>query len=348
MNDTLFFKHFRCSKKASVRECYFWYLLRENGTIVSEQYAIHLDTDDFDNIDNTIQEYGCNSSQTLQTLCEQTGQITPQPSPPQNGNTRRKRQAGLGGGGQGGGGPPGQALENLDVCTKLASGEPGGSGEPVQQASSRQKRQVGPSEVGDQFPSPPDGDGPPDDWTPGSGPPDGWAPPDDPPPVNEDFEKNAEFLKLFMSLTPEIRQNIGHRIGHRESTLLQKNISSFISGCTYKGGTCNDPIYWYPFSTAEFGNCYIFNYLDNRLDARRNRKSTLTGSLYGLSVEIFLDQDNYMLNKLSKRAGARIVIHDPANPPLPDEYGLDLRPNTASSISVQMVSSILTLGVEVY
>ena len=33
-----------------------------------------------------------------------------------------------------------------------------------------------------------------------------------------------------------------------------------------------------------------------------------------------------MLNKLSKRAGARIVIHDPANPPLPDEYGLDFEP----------------------
>ena len=42
-----------------------------------------------------------------------------------------------------------------------------------------------------------------------------------------------------------------------------------------------------------------------------------------------------MLNKLSKKAGARIVIHNPENPPLPDEYGMDLQPNTASSISVQ-------------
>ena len=54
-----------------------------------------------------------------------------------------------------------------------------------------------------------------------------------------------------------------------------------------------------------------------------------------------MDQDNYMLNKLSKRAGARIVVHDPANPPLPDEYGMDLRPNTASSISVQLVFRFL-------
>ena len=42
-----------------------------------------------------------------------------------------------------------------------------------------------------------------------------------------------------------------------------------------------------------------------------------------------------MLKKLSKKAGARVVIHDPAKPPLPDEYGLDLRPNTATSMAIQ-------------
>ena len=122
---------------------------------------------------------------------------------------------------------------------------------------------------------------------------------------------------------------------------LKSFFFSFIAGCTYKGGTCTDPKYWHPFSTAEFGNCWIFNYAGNRQDDRIGRKATLTGSLYGLSVQIFLDQDNYMLNKLSKRAGARIVIHDPANPPLPDEYGLDLRPSAASSIPVQMVSKYI-------
>lgn len=52
-----------------------------------------------------------------------------------------------------------------------------------------------------------------------------------------------------------------------------------------------------------------------------------------------------MLKKLSKKAGARLVIHDPNSPPLPDEYGLDLQPNTASSISIQRVSNTLN-GIE--
>ncbi len=56
-------------------------------------------------------------------------------------------------------------------------------------------------------------------------------------------------------------------------------------------------------------------------------------------MELFLDQDNYMLKKLSKKAGARLVIHDVYHTPYPDEDGVDLQPNTASSVSVHMVST---------
>ncbi len=56
-------------------------------------------------------------------------------------------------------------------------------------------------------------------------------------------------------------------------------------------------------------------------------------------MELFLDQGNYMLQKLSRNAGARMVLHDPSIPPLPDEYGIDLAPNTASSVAVQIVTN---------
>ena len=48
-----------------------------------------------------------------------------------------------------------------------------------------------------------------------------------------------------------------------------------------------------------------------------------------------------MLNKLSKKAGARLVIHDPKSPPLADEYGVDLQPNTATSVSIQQVRNVM-------
>ena len=99
--------------------------------------------------------------------------------------------------------------------------------------------------------------------------------------------------------------------------------------------------YWYPFVTAEYGNCFSFNSHYNKNDPdlfnSRQRLATLTGTSNGLTVEVFLDQKNYMLEKLSKKAGARLIIHDAYSSPLADEYGMDLQPNTASSVAIQQV-----------
>ena len=111
--------------------------------------------------------------------------------------------------------------------------------------------------------------------------------------------------------------------------------------------------YWYPFVTAEYGNCFSFNSHYNKDDpdlfASRQRLATLTGTSNGLTVEVFLDQKNYMLEKLSKKAGARLIIHDAYSPPLADEYGMDLQPNTASSVAIQQVKNfyiiLLCIGI---
>ena len=47
-----------------------------------------------------------------------------------------------------------------------------------------------------------------------------------------------------------------------------------------------------------------------------------------------------MVNKLSKKAGARLVVHSAKSSPLPDEFGIDLMPNTASSIAIQTVREL--------
>ena len=50
-----------------------------------------------------------------------------------------------------------------------------------------------------------------------------------------------------------------------------------------------------------------------------------------------MDQGNYMLNKLTPNAGAKLVIHKAENPPLPDEKGIDLQPNTETTVAIQKV-----------
>ena len=52
---------------------------------------------------------------------------------------------------------------------------------------------------------------------------------------------------------------------------------------------------------------------------------------------MFLDQGNYMRNNLTKKGGARVILHSPYEAPLPDEYGIDIEPNTAVSVGVSMV-----------
>ena len=94
--------------------------------------------------------------------------------------------------------------------------------------------------------------------------------------------------------------------------------------------------YWEESFSPSYGTCYTFN---SGRNSRTVRKASLTGVNNGLSVEMFIDQANYMINKLSKRSGMRLVLHDPKTPPMPEEEGLDLAPNTASSVAVQMVIS---------
>ena len=42
---------------------------------------------------------------------------------------------------------------------------------------------------------------------------------------------------------------------------------------------------------------------------------------------------------MSQNAGVRIIIHDPNVPPLPDQDGIDLHPNMATSIAITKVEN---------
>ena len=118
-----------------------------------------------------------------------------------------------------------------------------------------------------------------------------------------------------------------------------------------KGADCSDLSKWKSFTTPVYGNCFTFNSNESTEEVKifkafflessfslKVAKVTVTGSGNGLVLEMFLDQvlfkdvrpsyipnkpfvvlfdwihifqSNYMHNKLSRKAGARITIHDP-------------------------------------
>ena len=80
------------------------------------------------------------------------------------------------------------------------------------------------------------------------------------PEVNEEFEQDAEFLKLYMGLEPGVRSAIGHRNQAYES--IVGTVKSLISACTYRGTECSTANYWHESFTASYGTCYTFEIVD--------------------------------------------------------------------------------------
>ena len=94
---------------------------------------------------------------------------------------------------------------------------------------------------------------------------------------------------------------------------------------------------WAITNNPEYGNCFTFNANYNGNGVNEAREVTMTGGSAMLRVVLNLNQLSYTPLSLSQEAGARITIHGPNVFPLVEEYGINLKPNTASNIGIQQV-----------
>ena len=90
-------------------------------------------------------------------------------------------------------------------CQPDLGGGPGGQGRKKRQAG-QEGQQGGPPD------GPPDGFGGGPGLNPGGNFQQGQQGEPEPPEVNEDFSRDADFLQLYMELTPDVRHVIGHRL----------------------------------------------------------------------------------------------------------------------------------------
>ena len=81
---------------------------------------------------------------------------------------------------------------------------------------------------------------------------------------------------------------------------------TFLSVCilsksySYPKYGLNSTSYWTDTYSPAYGTCYTFNSATNP-NATEVFTASLTGVSNGLSIEVFIDQSNYMIKKLSKR-----------------------------------------------
>ncbi len=162
---------------------------------------------------------------------------------------------------------------------------------------------------------------------------------DDAPFVLPDRLDESEFMSQYMAMGEDVRRRIGHHFEGRNSSLIAYfELKGMFAKCFYQGADCRDASLWHPSTAPNYGNCFTFNAVYNdQGDDDAPRNATLTGATNGLSLELFVDQLNYMTGALSERAGVRLIIHNPDSYPMADEFGLDVQPGSASSVSIHLV-----------
>ncbi|XP_039631297.1 amiloride-sensitive sodium channel subunit gamma-2-like [Polypterus senegalus] len=126
-------------------------------------------------------------------------------------------------------------------------------------------------------------------------------------------------------LSPEQQKEVGHQL---EDMLIS---------CNFHGKEC-DKSFFSSFLNHKFGNCYTFNSLvqmSNRGQLRRRDvlNATKAGFSYGLTMELFIEQEEYF-QQLSHAAGLRLVIHDQKDMPFPEDDGVNVPPGQEADVAI--------------
>ncbi|XP_078698642.1 epithelial sodium channel subunit alpha-like isoform X1 [Branchiostoma floridae x Branchiostoma belcheri] len=141
-----------------------------------------------------------------------------------------------------------------------------------------------------------------------------------------DFEMVNSFMGLLVQLTASMRQSLGHQG------------QDFIQECQFDGRTCSHRNFT-TFEDSTYGNCFTFN---KDKDGEVLHTATSAGPLHGLSLILYIEQDEY-IPAIAEKAGARVVIHNPYVFPFPESEGFDAAPGFLTSAGLRL-TSITRLG----
>ncbi|XP_067674763.1 acid-sensing ion channel 2-like [Haliotis asinina] len=133
-----------------------------------------------------------------------------------------------------------------------------------------------------------------------------------------DFTAAVSFQQATLNLTTAERHQIGHQI------------EDMLFGCTYQGISCTTENFT-RFYNYMHGNCYTFT-----PTATDYMFSTKTGPLYGLSLMLNAEEDEYV-KSLTNSVGFKVTVHNHHVMPFPEDDGFDIAPSFATSVGVRKV-----------
>lgn len=131
-------------------------------------------------------------------------------------------------------------------------------------------------------------------------------------------EKYLRFLDKYSKVDVKTRYALGY------------NCTDILAKCSFKGGNC-DWRDFYTFQSMEYGNCFTFN-KDGHLEVNPSAYGN------GLEIVININADHYL--PISHTLGARIIVHDPADDPQPEERGINISPGYDVTLSLKKTQMI--------
>ncbi|XP_030832609.1 amiloride-sensitive sodium channel subunit beta isoform X2 [Strongylocentrotus purpuratus] len=134
-----------------------------------------------------------------------------------------------------------------------------------------------------------------------------------------DYGKKRIRVVTLANATLEERVSLGHKL---DDMLLD---------CSWKGIPCS-PENFTKFYDSKLGNCYTFNSGQNEEQLTTHRP----GSTHGLTLELFVQQDEYV-EGMTEVAGFRVSVHHPSIMPFPEYNGLLVSPGFATDIGLRVL-----------
>ncbi|XP_077864942.1 degenerin-like protein unc-105 [Saccoglossus kowalevskii] len=113
---------------------------------------------------------------------------------------------------------------------------------------------------------------------------------------------------------------------------LGHQLEDFVLECSYDEQVCNWEKDFKMFQDERYGNCFQFNHAFDSEDT--SLYSTKTGAKYGLKMTLYTEQNEY-ISVYGRNSGARVVVHPPHIPAIPQSEGITVTPGRVSSVGLK-------------
>ncbi|XP_070541621.1 amiloride-sensitive sodium channel subunit gamma-like [Ptychodera flava] len=133
------------------------------------------------------------------------------------------------------------------------------------------------------------------------------------------FSKANSLSVLMANQSTQTKMTMGHQL------------STMLLDCVWRGYQCS-PDNFTQFYNYKYGNCFTFN------SGRNGEALTINkpGPMYGLSLELYIEQIEYMIGT-TEAAGVRVLLHHQDEMPFPEDEGFSVAPGQAASVGVRQM-----------